>query len=120
MKTLFKETFTYKEAQCSLISDRKIGIEIAKKSIKKNIKILENYISTNSKFSWTFAPLVVSDDSLVIVNMAKAAEAANVGPMAAVAGVLADLAVADMVAAGCKVAVVEDGGEISAISNIPI
>jgi ApbE superfamily uncharacterized protein (UPF0280 family) len=52
--------------------------------------------------------------------MANAAEKAKVGPMAAVAGVLADLAVKDMLAAGCEVAVVEDGGEVSAVSNMPI
>jgi ApbE superfamily uncharacterized protein (UPF0280 family) len=40
--------------------------------------------------------------------------------MAAVAGVLADLAVKAMVSAGCKVAVVENGGEISAFSNRPV
>ena len=37
--------------------------------------------------------------------------------MAAVAGVLADLAVKDMLNSGCKVAVVENGGEIAAVSN---
>jgi hypothetical protein len=52
--------------------------------------------------------------------MAEAALKAGVGPMAAVAGVLADLAVADMVGEGCKVAVVENGGEVSAISNEPV
>ena len=52
--------------------------------------------------------------------MAEAAEKADVGPMAAVAGVIADLAVQDMIAAGCEVAVVEDGGEISAQSNMPV
>jgi hypothetical protein len=40
--------------------------------------------------------------------------------MAAVAGVLADLAVKDMLSVGCEVAVVENGGEISAVSNMPI
>ena len=49
-----------------------------------------------------------------------AAEKAGVGPMAAVAGAIADLAVEDMVRAGCEVAVVEDGGEISANSNQPV
>jgi hypothetical protein len=52
--------------------------------------------------------------------MAQAAEKAGVGPMAAVAGVIADLAVNDMINTGCEVAIVEDGGEISATSNIPI
>jgi len=40
--------------------------------------------------------------------------------MAAVAGVLADLAVKDMVLAGSKIAVVENGGEVSTVSNKPI
>ncbi len=52
--------------------------------------------------------------------MAQAAEKAGVGPMAAVAGVIADLAVNDMINTGCEVAVVENGGEISATSNMPI
>jgi len=52
--------------------------------------------------------------------MAKSATKANVGPMASVAGVLADLAVLDMKNKGCEVAVVENGGEVSAISNVPI
>ena len=40
--------------------------------------------------------------------------------MAAVAGVLADLAVKDMIDSGCKVAVVENGGEVYAVSDQPI
>ena len=50
--------------------------------------------------------------------MALAGEKADVGPMAAVAGVIADLAVKRHDHLGCEVAVVEDGGEISAQSNI--
>ena len=52
--------------------------------------------------------------------MAEAALKTGVGPMAAVAGAMADLAVADMTVAGCAVAVVEDGGEIAGQSNVPI
>lgn len=33
---------------------------------------------------------------------------------------IADLAVTDMIAAGCEVAVIEDGGEVSAVANTPI
>ena len=49
--------------------------------------------------------------------MTQAADAANVGPMAAVAGALADLAVEEMIKSGAKIAVVEDGGEISVRSS---
>jgi len=49
--------------------------------------------------------------------MAQATKPFNVGPMAAVAGVLADLAVEAMKAIVVKVAIVENGGEISAVSD---
>jgi ApbE superfamily uncharacterized protein (UPF0280 family) len=120
MSKLFRESFIYKDSQCTLISDSPTGIETAKKSIMHNRQLLENYIALNQKFAWTLSPLLVTDGPLVVKLMAQAAIAANVGPMAAVAGVLADIAVCDMIAAGCKVAVVEDGGEISATSNVPI
>jgi len=69
---------------------------------------------------WTLKPISVPEEPEVAKLMAEAAAKANVGPMAAVAGILADLAVKDMVAEGCEVAVIEDGGEISAVSNVPI
>jgi len=120
MNKLLKEAFSCKDSQCTLISDSQVGIEVAKESIKHNRQLLEDYIALNQKFAWTLVPILISEGPLVAKLMAQAAEKANVGPMAAVAGVLADLAVADMVAAGCKVAVVEDGGEVCAVSNIPI
>ncbi len=52
--------------------------------------------------------------------MAEAAQRSGVGPMAAVAGALAELAVADMLGAGAKLAVVEDGGEIAAHVSQPL
>jgi hypothetical protein len=52
--------------------------------------------------------------------MAEAAERAGVGPMAAVAGVLADLAVEEMIRRGARVAVVENGGEASVVSDRPM
>jgi ApbE superfamily uncharacterized protein (UPF0280 family) len=52
--------------------------------------------------------------------MAEAAAKADVGPMAAVAGAIADLAVEEMKRVGCEVAVVENGGEIAADANQPV
>jgi ApbE superfamily uncharacterized protein (UPF0280 family) len=117
---LFKEAFRFKETQCKIIADKKQGIQTAIKSIKQNRKALEEYGEAHPKFLYTLEPLSAPAEPLVAKLMAEATEKANVGPMAAVAGVLADLAVKDMVADGCEVAVVENGGEISAISNMPI
>jgi hypothetical protein len=117
---LFKELFTLKETQCTIISDSQKAIETAIESIKRNRQELELYVRANPKFLYTLTPLVAPDNPLVARLMALAAEKANVGPMAAVAGAIADVAVEDMIRRGCKVAVVEDGGEIFAVSNKPI
>ena len=117
---LFKENFTLKDSVCTLISDKEQAIQTAKESITRNRQELEKYIQTNQKFFYTFDPIPAPSEPLVAKLMALAAQKANVGPMAAVAGVIADLAVADMLKTGCKVAVVEDGGEISAVSDRPV
>jgi len=120
MKNLHREAFTLKESQCHVIADKPEGIQAAKDSLKRNRQRLEAYIKTDPNFLHSLEPVAVPPQQLVAKLMAEAAEKANVGPMAAVAGVFADLAVKDMVNAGCDVAVVENGGEISAVSNEPI
>jgi ApbE superfamily uncharacterized protein (UPF0280 family) len=120
MKNLFREAFSLKESQCTLIADKQEGIQAAKESIKRHRRRLEAYIKTNPKFFHTLEPVPAPSKPLVAKLMAEAAAKASVGPMAAVAGVLADLAVKDMLRAGCEVAVVENGGEISAMANVSI
>jgi uncharacterized protein len=119
-KNLCKESFFIKESQCTVISECQLGIEIAVDSMKRNRQELEEYIRSNSNFLYSLKPVVVPEKPLVAKMMAGAALKAGVGPMAAVAGAMADLAVADMTLAGCKVAVVEDGGEIAGQSDFPI
>jgi ApbE superfamily uncharacterized protein (UPF0280 family) len=117
---LFKETLQLKETQCTIITDQEQGIQTAINSVKQNRKALEEYGKVHLSFLYTLEPTTTPAEPLVAKLMAEAAAKAAVGPMAAVAGVIADLAVKDMTAIGCKVAVVENGGEISAASNTPI
>jgi len=119
-ENLFKENFTLKETQCAIISDKQQAIQIAIESIKRNRQELEIYIEANPKFLYTLKPSPVPEKPNVARLMALAAQEAEVGPMAAVAGAIADLAVEDMKHEGCEVALVEDGGEISAVSNRPV
>ena len=114
---LFKENFSLKETKCTILSDKQQAIQAAIESIKRNRQELELYVRANPKFLYTLEPIATPEKPLVAKLMAIAAQKAAVGPMAAVAGVLADLAVEDMKREGCEVAVVEDGGEISAASN---
>jgi len=119
-ETLFKRAFRIKESECTIVSDKENGIETAISSIEHHRRLLENYIKEHPLFLHSFDPLTVEDAPEVARLMAEASKKANVGPMAAVAGVLADLAVQDMINVGCNVAVVENGGEVFAISNQPI
>jgi uncharacterized protein len=120
MKNLIRSSFSYKDSICSIIADKPEGIKAAQESITRNNKLLQEYIKLHPRFEWSLKPVAVPEEPLVAKQMAQAAALANVGPIAAVAGVLADLAVQDMLRCGCEVAVVEDGGEISAVSNVPM
>jgi ApbE superfamily uncharacterized protein (UPF0280 family) len=119
-RNLFKENFSLKESQCTIISDEQKAIQTAKESIKRNRQELELYVRANPKFLQTLTPIPAPEKPLVAKLMAQAAQKAGVGPMAAVAGAIADLAVEDMTREGCEVAVVENGGEIMAVSNRPV
>ena len=119
-KNLFKQVFRFKETNCTIIADDESAINTAVLSIKHHRKQLERYIHDHPKFLYSLQPVPVIKGPRIVRLMAEASEKANVGPMAAVAGVLADLAVEDMTLAGSEVAVVENGGEVSATSNQPI
>jgi len=113
-KNLFKQAFQFKETNCTIITDDESAIKTAESSIKYHRKQLERYAQTHPKFLYSLQPVPVGKGPKIVRLMTQASENAKVGPMAAVAGVLADLAVEDMTLAGSEVAVVENGGEVSA------
>ena len=119
-KNLFKRVFTCKQTRCTILSDKRSAIMAAIRSIQFHRARLERYIQKHPKFLYSLQPIEVHEGPAIVKLMAEAAEKANVGPMAAVAGVLTDLAVKGMVSEGAEVAVVENGGEAYAVSNKPI
>ncbi|MBS7622303.1 UPF0280 family protein [Candidatus Bathyarchaeota archaeon] len=95
-------------------TDSYAAAQTAFQTIVDNRRALQEYIEESPEFLSSLDPVTVVDSAPEIVRrMSSAAETADVGPMAAVAGALADLAVEAMTALGADVAVVEDGGEIS-------
>ena len=120
MTKLVKQDFRWKETTCTLLTDVENAINPTIASIKHHRVQLEKYIQKNPRFLYSLRPMHVNKGPRITRLMAEAAEKANVGPMAAVAGVLADLAVEDLILAGSNVAVVENGGEIAADSNKPV
>ncbi len=116
----FRYSFTYKETRCTIISDNLKAIKKAWRVIIHQRRLLEDYIEKHPIFLYSLQPLEIDEGPEIVRLMASASAKAGVGPMAAVAGVLADQAVRAMTSSGAKVAVVENGGEISAISEIDL
>jgi ApbE superfamily uncharacterized protein (UPF0280 family) len=74
---------------------------------------LENYIGAHPEFLTSLVPLAIDPLAPAIVKeMLKAAAAADVGPMAAVAGAIAEYVGRALLDAGLQEVVVENGGDI--------
>lgn len=81
--------------------------------IVRQRQILESYITRHSEFKTAFAPLaLLADAPPSAVQMAHAADRVGTGPMAAVAGTMAQLAAQAGIKAGADEAIVENGGDI--------
>lgn len=84
----------------------------AMKSVLKYRSDLEKYIETDPQFGKTFSPIAIRYNAPPIVKeMAAAARRAKVGPMAAVAGAIAEFVGLDLLAFTNEV-IVENGGDI--------
>lgn len=84
----------------------------ALESVIKHRTPLEEYIKSHPFFPASLEPLFVEEDAPCIVRvMAQAARVAGVGPMAAVAGAIAEVVGRDLLAHTPEV-IVENGGDI--------
>ncbi|MDI6819751.1 MAG: UPF0280 family protein [Candidatus Hodarchaeaceae archaeon] len=112
-KPLISERWTYKQTDVLIKADGKEAIGAAKRSIMEHRNSLERYIARNPLFELSLEPVEVEANAPRVVKlMAEAAELAGVGPIAAVAGALAQLAVEDGIAAGARNVLVDNGGDI--------
>ncbi|TXT58256.1 MAG: hypothetical protein BAJALOKI3v1_1380001 [Promethearchaeota archaeon] len=121
---LHKIHFTEKESDITIISESKDAIRRAQRELSYQRTVLEKYTSKNSKFLTTFKPLRVKTDLEIIDLMSKASYICGVGPMATVAGALADLMLRVMEREDknyfpSKNNLVENGGEIIIDSRVP-
>jgi uncharacterized protein len=84
----------------------------ARKSILKYREILKKYIATHPLFLTTLEPILVETDAPLIVKaMAEAGQKVAVGPMAAVAGAIAQFAGEELVRFSPEI-IIENGGDI--------
>ena len=126
---VYKTHFLEKESDITIISESKTAILKAKKAFYFHRGNLEKYVLKNDQFLTSFSPINVNTELRIINIMAVAAEICDVGPMAAVAGALADLMLETMINpdekeesnyTAAKIALVENGGELAIDSIKPM
>ena len=100
-----------KETDLLILAQRDLT-EVALAAARKCRAELEGYISKHRRFLSALEPLPVAEDApLLVRQMASAAEAAGVGPMAAVAGAIAEYVGKELLRYSDEV-IVENGGDI--------
>ncbi|UCD53301.1 MAG: UPF0280 family protein [Phycisphaerales bacterium] len=84
-------------------------------------RVLEDYIARHGEFQTSLVPLELHAGApLVAQRMARAARRVGVGPMAAVAGAMAQCAAEAALRAGVQEVIVENGGDIYLKATGPV
>jgi ApbE superfamily uncharacterized protein (UPF0280 family) len=104
------ERFAHQDANFRICCDR---IHIVQDEIRRQRSRLQHYIDRHAEFGSSLEPTEAHADApQVAKRMAAAAAAVGVGPMAAVAGTMAQLAAEAALRDGADEAIVENGGDI--------
>ena len=110
--------FSYQEARFRIASDKP---EVVKEEIVRQRNLLEEYLKSHPLFKTSLTPVDPEQGAPeCVLRMARAAETTGVGPMAAVAGTMAQMAGEAALASGGKEAVIENGGDIFLFSRYVI
>jgi len=100
------------ETDLHILADRNVE-GLAKDLVLRYRMQIESYIGRHPEFLSALSPLPADDLAPPIVReMLCAGEVADVGPMAAVAGVISEYVGKDLLAAGVGEVIVENGGDI--------
>ena len=119
---VLREHFRIKETSVWITADEKKHIEVAKDELIRQRRELERFIRWHPLFMLTLERYEFTEKEWeelpeVARRMVKATEIFNIGPMAAVAGTLAELAVERMREAGASFAIVDNGGDIAILAD---
>ncbi len=110
--------FKYKETVVTILAEDVRYYDIAVKAIIEARREIEDTIRKDPTFQITLEPM--DCDGNVVGRMCRASKLANVGPMATVAGMIAQYAVERMVESGASFAVIDNGGDIAMFLDRPI
>jgi hypothetical protein len=115
---LLSDRILVKETNLLVMADHREALRAMFDSVLKNRGALESYIRSDPFFLTAMEPMEVGSGAPRIARMmAEAAKRAGVGPMAAVAGTIAQLAAEDAIRAGARNVLTENGGDICIIGD---
>ncbi len=104
------QTFTLREATYRICCEAFAAVT---QEIVRQRHVLEDYIKGHAEFLHTLEPIDVHPEAPAIaLRMAAAARRAGVGPMAAVAGAMAEFAAEAGLKAGAREVIIDNGGDI--------
>lgn len=109
---MLRYTLAYKSARINVLSDKDLRVG-AQERLESEYRRLEDYLAADEFFKASFTPVKAGEIAPRIARvMADAAAAAGTGPMAAVAGAIAESVGGFLASSGCRDVVAENGGDI--------
>ena len=112
-RNLYRKRVVIRETDLEILSDSPIDEKFVTAKIEQYRLQIELYISKDERFLTALKPLAVELRAPKIVKaMAAAARIANVGPMASVAGAIAEFVGKDLLRKGANTVIIENGGDI--------
>lgn len=111
-------TLHVKETRLRIACDR---FQAAAAAVRRQRQALEGYLASYPAFARSLVPLPpLAEAPEIALRLHRASQAVGVGPMAAVAGAIAQMAAEAVLQAGGCEAIVENGGDLYAVSPEPV
>jgi ApbE superfamily uncharacterized protein (UPF0280 family) len=112
-KDLYHQRICIEETDLDILADISLDKVFLEERILFYRNQIKDYISKDRRFLTTLKPLAVAKEASPIVkDMAKKAQIAGVGPMATVAGAIAQYLGEAILRKGAKEVIIENGGDI--------
>lgn len=118
MVPTFDRTWSFKETNLRIKCDVEGAIDVAIYAALQARAEIERAVLKYPEFRWSLEPIKLEGNHPRVIDlMLRAGEVAYVGPFAAVAGAISQVAVEAALEAGAKNVIIENGGDIAIAGN---
>ena len=112
-KDLYNNRLVCQETDLQILTDKPVDQEWISAKVVWYRRQIEGYIWRDKRFLTALKPIAIEVNAPVVVKeMVSAARKANVGPMAAVAGAIAEAVARLLLKQGYRDVIIENGGDI--------